>query len=468
MAAAQHRPQKPSMFRRILSPRDHKTKEKPRASTMSEVPSPVNGHRRDDQMLASYEVENTQYRDPEHLHQPYPPPPNRTQSLVYPSSSDSNAPNVPPRHARPVSYNSHPLERKQSNDADESALYVEPANTLKKDSAKASNYCQVEHAEAVPTKQDIKQMTMYKQTMEQKQGGGHRRVRSFGHVIDKSEYSTPFDLLEENERARQRGEEVLPPNIRATLNHPQRSVSDKPPPKPRRIRQTEAAADDSRIPVVSPTPATLSLSDRSHTNSPSSPHSTHSLEQEPIRDDGTNDYDEPWDNKFKDLPRVRTTNKSDSHSAEARASQRHTHSHHTESSHINDRGSPSSPVPFERPRRPNREREHVSISPELPSDRPLGLGFTKGGPARSSGRRDGSSSPLPPVRDGRSFSTPHQPLHHHSYHHSESGVRTSSVSMAGRLLPPTPSEMNERRILARDPSPPPVVIDVSIPLEDQP
>ena len=466
MAAAQHRPQKPNMFRRILSPRDHKhdkdrTKQDKalRASSMSEM----NSHRRDTQLQGSLEVENTVYRDPEQVHQHHPPAPPgpssafRSQSMVC-SPVDGTNPPLPPRNNRPVSFSTgtHPLQRKQSNGPDESSLYMEPANTLK-NSASMSNYVQVEPSEAVPTKKDLKKMTLYRETMEQsmeqKSGGGHRRVRSFGHVIDNSEYSTPFDLLKQNDQAKQRGEAVLPASVRAQLySQPQRSASDKPPPKPphvRKIRQAEPtpADADARIPVISPTPP--GLSNRSHTNSPSSPHSTHSLEQELIRDDGTNDYDEPWDKKFINLPRMRTTTKSEGH----------THDH------LNDRASPPSPSSFDRPRRPFRERDPVSISPELLIEHPLA--FVKGGLERSSGRRESSPSPLPPMHEGRSLSSPQAPFNT-NYHRFDQGDRTSSVSMSKRLLPPTPTDRNERRILTREASPPPTIIDISIPLEDQP
>ncbi len=475
MAAAQHRLQKPNMFRRILSPRD-RTKQAPvkqdkalRTSSMSDM----NSHRRDIQLQGSIEVENTEYRDPEQMHQQYPPAPPassayRSQSMIC-SPVDGSNPPLPPRNNRPISFStgSHPLalQRKQSNDPEESSLYMEPANTLKntasiKNAASMSNYVQVEPSEALPTRKDLKKMTLYRETMEQsieqKSGGGHRRVRSFGHVIDNSEYSTPFDLLKQNNQAKLKGEAVLPESVQTYLyNQPIRSASDRPPPKPkttRRIHQTEPTPADTDvcIPVISPTPP--GLSNRSHTNSPSSPHSTHSSEQELIRDDGTNDYDEPWDSKFKNLTRMRSnTTKSDSQV------------HHD---HLNDRASPPSPGSFERPQRPYRERDPISISPELLIDRPLA--FVKGGLERSSGRREGSPSPLPPTRDGRSVSSAQAPFNA-SHHRFDHGDRTSFVSMSKRVLPPTPTaDRNDRRILTREGSPPPTIIDISIPLQDQP
>ncbi len=462
------------MLRRILSPRDQKKQEKMRTPSMSDI----NGVRRDDDLQGSLEVENTVYRDPELIHQQYPPSPPigpggfRSQSMVV-SPMDASNPPLPPRNNRPVSFSTsnHPLQRNQSNDPNESPLYVEPANTLR--SASVSNYTQVEPSDAHPTRQDLKQMTMYRKTMEQSMehssGRGHRRVRSFGHVIDKSEYSTPFDLLQDNEKARQRGEAILSPSMRAQLNQPHRSASEtsKPPPKPRRIRQIDSSLStdpDCVIPLAPPGPTQPGNFDRSHTNSPSSPHSTNSSEQELIRDDGTNDYDEPWDQKFRDLPRMRTATNPSKPDCQLPSSRNHLHSEQ----HFNNHVSSPSPNSFERPRRPVRERDQVSVSPEIPRENNSLLGFTRGSGERSSGRRETNSSPMSNIRDGRSYSTPQAPypVHSHRLDHIEPALRTSSVSMTKRLLPPTPND--DRWVVNRESSPPPAVIDISIPIEDQP
>lgn len=505
------------MFRRIMSPRggdkskqsDKGKGEKPRATSLSNVKN-LNGHGGSSDLLNSLEVENSAYRDPELIHQP-----TRSQSMIDPRATSTGSiptvtdsmenPPLPPRNTRPASIGHSPQQHiRKTGENDEPPVYVVPADTLtrKANATVISNYSQVEPSETLPTRKDIKKMSMHIETMKQK--SGHRRVRSIGHVVDCSEYSTPFDLLKQNEA---KGDGLLSPGAKAASEQSGHGAAPPKPPKNhhmhKHVKQKEIGGEvDIIIPVVSPTPPNI-LSDRSRTNSPSSPTSTQSSEQELLRDDGTNDYDEPWHDKFKNLnmPTFRHQvsehhQASDSqHSHRQRHTfnhpsdevtsdthhgyrQRHSYNHPPEErtrggSLLGDRVSPPSPTPWDHSPRGYRERDLASISPEVPNDR--SLGFVKGSEIRSSGRRDGSVSPIPSHVHGRSYSHSQPPHHHHhpgAYPRLEdqSHLRTNSVgTMAGRQLPPTPPERNvDQRYGLKDSSPPPSYIDISIPLEDQP
>lgn len=481
MAAAQHQKQKTSMFRRIMSPRGDKSKQNerdkksPRTSSMSNVKN-LNGHGSSNDLQCSLEVENSAYRNPELIHQVAHP--GRSQSMIYPPISVSSSamtdstenPPLPPRNIRPASIG-HPPQQLVRKTSDEPALYMAPADTLnrKANASVTSNYSQVETSDALPTRKEVRKMNMHIETMKQK--SGHRRVRSIGHVVDSSEYSTPFDLLKEIEGKK---ETILPAGVRAALD--QSGAPPKPPKNHhKQVKQRDFGGEvDIIIPVSSPTPPVI-LSDHSRTQSPSSPVSTQSSEQELIRDNGTNDYDEPWHDKFKNLNMPTFRHQVPDEPQHVHRTQRHSHHHQVDErtrvgSQLVDRGSPPSPIPWDRG---YRGRDPASISPEVPHDRPPA--FIKGSADRSSGRREGSVSPNPRTRDIRSYShsqLPHHPGNYPRHEDQSHGLnpRANSVSvMAGRQLPPPPPERNvEQRYVPKEPSPPPALIDISIPLEDQP
>lgn len=478
MAAAQTK-QKTNMFRRMMSPKskhsDKAKSEKPRPSSLSNANiKHLNGHGRNE-IVSSLEVENSSYRDPELLHDVSHP--GRSQSMVYPTSNTINLspmppagasenPPLPPRNIRPASIGHSPQQLLKKAADEEQPLYVAPVDTLNRQPnvIVSPNYSHVETpADVFFSRKDIKKMSMHIETM--KQTTGHRRVRSIGHVVDSSEYSTPFDLLKENQS---KGETALPLSVRGILDKP--TAPPKPPQNHRQMKQidTEPELDDI-IPVISPTSPPTILCDRSPTNSPSSPISTQSSEQEFFRDDGTNDYDEPWHDKFKefDMPTI---------------TQQHHHRspRFTGPQHFDGKTrSNSGPSPVDHLSMGYRGRDPSSISPEVPHERPLT--FVKGGYNSNSGRSEGSVSPNPRVRDARSYS--HSQTHHPGFHsHVENlghGVnpRTNSVSMmGGRQLPLPPMERAgperglglDHRYVPKETSPPPVLIDISIPLEDQP
>lgn len=475
-----------SMFRRILSPRnkpdvENKDRHVQRKSyTAGTFPS--NGHDSNEEVTR---IENSAYGDPEAVSAP---PISRT--------SIGDNPPLPPRNIniRPASMGHHP--------DDESPMYSAPADTLKKGLVNPNfNAPQAETRPAVkdpytmgavPTRTEQRQMQLHQLTMSQKrdqlEDPGHSRARSVGHVIDSSDYSTPFDLQQQMRKA------------------------SAPPPKPPHTRIKQATGTFSEgdiIPVTSPPPTILS--DRDQSNSPSSPLSTPTSEQEITYppDDGTNDYDEPWDRKFR-IPqfnrhRKRHDNIDDSehhHHNHARESPPHPHSsrHHHSQTHeeVSLKGGSSMK---ERASSPAFEIHPKSISakgdhnwgpvrkispqpPEVPAD------LNRPPLPRRVKPREGSTSPIQ-VGPGGRVQQVQQQFHSRSYSQSQNYRRehasdfpmdrTSSMSVQNRKLPSPPMEqppplppsqppppMDHRRT-SRNASPPTsMIIDTSIPLSDQP
>lgn len=498
------------MLRRILSPRQPLQAQeskasakagqfvdtKPRSQSSSAIQ--FNGHLGIGSDEGE-EVKNSSYGDPDNFQQQ----PVRTQSMVTTPTREMNPP-LPPRNVRPLSF-------KQGEAESESSVYVTPADTLRnrpplgnssqRPSAASGSVAAagnmnsqgpavaVDSAEALPTRSERKVMQMHQLTMNQRRGqgggtattpvtavkptnNGHQRTRSFGNVTENSDYSVPFDL----------------------------KGSTRPPMKPPRV-VPQARNEDCIIPINPPSSTSPQPpSDRSDTNSPSSPMSNQSAEHEPPRlDDGNSDYAVPWDrNKIFQNMHV--------HRSVRRAPQ--AKSFKNEDSGISeDSAGPSNRVQSDReavqlPQVPVRNEEQKppsgsirEYSPPTParsgfryqsarepmmgqgpdvSPPPPDLPYDPYRPHRSRAvsdrihRRDGSTSPVSGGNRG-------EDMRYHS----------QSTSYVGRNPPPPPSRLDPPMERGRGdsyPLPPlrdqsaredlgrqsQVIIDVSIPLKDQP
>lgn len=450
---------------------------KPRSQSSSAIVQ-YNGH-----LDEGEEVKNSSYGDPDTFH--------RTQSMVTTPTGEMNPP-LPPRNLRP------PFS-KMGDSESESSVYVTPADTLRNrplanssqhpsasgSGASAGGNSQSSGAvavdpEAIPTKSERKVMQMHQLTMNQRRGqgggvvttpvtatkptNGHQRTRSFGNVTENSDYSVPFNLKNEPPRAPRAP--VKPPRMAPPARH---------------------ESSDCIIPINPPSSTSPQPpSDRSDTNSPSSPMSNQSSEHEPPRqDDG--DYAVPWDrNKiFQNMhvhkgvrkgPQGRSFKIEDSGSSEDSAHREVVQLHQAPVVKTEEQKPPSgnfkeySPPPparggfrYQSAREPMVGLEVSPPPPDLPYD---------SRPHRMSDRihrRDGSTSPVGGSGRGED-----------ARYHSQ-----SSSYIGGRNPPPPPSRLDpplERGRGDSSPLPPPrdhssredmgrqsqIMIDVSIPLKDQP
>ena len=469
--------EKQGFFRRIRSPLQTTSKheDKQRSSSTSVIPvQQSNGHRRNgsDDVV---KIENTAYGDPDIL--------NRFHSTGT-SPGDILNPPLPPRNP--------PKQQSPSGKMnDESPVYVAPADTLQRGGTNSispailsSNYTRAEPLSAPPSRSERKVMEMHQLTMYQRQKPdsgqpSQQRVQNVIHNVDDSEYSTPFNLIQQ-QKAASKG---LKSGSGST--------------RQRRVPQVGVMEDnDQIIPVLSPPPG---LSDRSQTTSPSSPLSTPSSEHEEGGvggggvsggGGGDSDYDIPWDRKFKDLQFVNRHPKRQASGGKL---------------HYPDEGKELHPYPSVRGRRNSPPQKNMyprghtdRSSPPAPPNRNAPSYQNKGQktspqppedlhlarppqylPIRHQSEqyrpRDGSTSPSQMVSryGGHTIHGPHVPRDLPP----EISPRTSSMSvsyMSGRRLPSPPRERSEsspveRRGMLRPPSPPnPVNIDFSIPLCDQP
>ena len=448
------------MLRRILSPRQPQEGSKPKAQggqfvdtkprSQSSSALHYNGH-----VEEGEEVKNLSYGDPDTFHAPV-----RTQSMVTTPTREMNPP-LPPRNLRPP----------------ESSVYVTPADTLRNrpnanssphpsaGSSASSNEISgaAVDPEAQPTKSERRVMQMHQLTMNQRRGGavttpataakpsnGHKRTGSIGTVTERSDYSVPFDLKSD------------------------RAV--RPPVKPPRVAPpTRHESSDCIIPINPPSSTSPQPpSDRSDTNSPSSPMSNQSSEHEqPRQDDG--DYAVPWDRnklfqniRVRRAPQGRNFRNDDSGFSED-ATHRLQGDREFVQLRTEEQKPPSkeySPPPpargglrYQSAREPMMGVEVSPPPPELPYDpRP----HRNRGMSDRVPHRDGSTSPVGVSRG--------------EFH-------SQSASYMGRTPPAPPSRLDpsqERGWGDSSPLPPPrdhsvredmkgqVMIDVSIPLKDQP
>ena len=495
------------LFRRIRSPLEHKNKAKHGAddkhnrSSSTSVPPTLqqqqsNGHKRSgsDDVLR---IENSAYGDPDALNNN-----SHGGGILTPRSQSTGSspgetlmnPPLPPRNP----------PKQPGNMADESPLYVAPADTLQRGGggnggggggpsgispAILSNYTRTEPS-GPPSRTERRVMEMHQLTMSQKQAQSSQpaqRVQAVNVIDNESEYSTPFNVLQQ-QKARQKRNSF---------------GSGSGSGRQRRVPQVGMSEEgDQIIPVLSPPP------DRSQTTSPSSPLSTPSSEHEAegggvggssgspavgAGGGGDSDYDIPWDKKFKEFPNFNRPSKRGSSSGKMHSlpeehpptkgrrpspPQRNVYS---QGGHP-DRNSP--PAPPERNPPPGGPAPHPSWRKTSSPQPPLedGFGRPRHLPARHQSEqhrpRDGSTSPnqLASRPYGHTIHGPHVPRELPP----DIAARTSSMSIpsyiSGRRLPSPPRERSEsspvdpnRRGLLRPPSPPnPVHIDFSIPLCDQP
>lgn len=489
--------EKQGFFRRIRSPLEHRTtskqEEKQRSSSTSVIPvQKSNGHQRNgsDDVV---KIENTAYGDPDIFN-------NRSHSTGA-SPGDILNPPLPPRNPPKQLQQSSSTSNMSGRMNDESPLYVAPADTLQRGGsgtnnispAVLSNYTRAEPPSAPPSKSERKVMEMHQLTMSQKQRqdlgqsathAQQQRVQ-VQTVVDNSEYSTPFNLLQQQQQKK------------AGSASKGGSSSGSGSGRQRRVPQIGMVDEnDQIIPVLSPPPG---HSDRSQTTSPSSPLSTLSSEHEEggtgggggtVSGGGDSDYDIPWDRKFKELqfvsrqPRRQPSGGKMHHHDDGKEfyplrgrkespPQRNMYTRgHT------DQNSP--PAPPERGPPTGYQNKGRKMSPQPPEElllsRPPAPRFL---PSRHQSEqhrpRDGNTSPNQMVGryGGHTIHGPHYPRDIPP----EISPRTSSMSashMSGRRLPSPPRERSEsspvdRRGVLRPPSPPnPVHIDFSIPLCDQP
>jgi hypothetical protein len=511
--------EKQGFFRRIRSPLEHRTtskhEEKQRSSSTSVIPvQQSNGHQRHGSNDV-VKIENTAYGDPDILS-------NRSHSTGATPGDILNPP-LPPRNPpkQLIGLQQQPSSSPSSNTSgnmnDESPVYVAPADTLQRSGGSGGiatnnltkgilgNYTRAEPLSAPPSKNERKVMELHQLTMSQRQRqepgplaahAHHQQQRVQVHNADNSEYSTPFNLIQQ----RRGGGGGGSGKAGSTRTQQQRRVPQIGMPE----------ENDQIIPVLSPPPG---HSDRSQTTSPSSPLSTPSSEHEEggpggmggggsgiggAGGGGDSDYDIPWDRKFRDLQLINRHPNPKRQSSGGKI-------------HYPDDGKEFMPHPSSRggrrespPQRSMYPRGHSDRnSPPAPPDRNLPSSYQQ-----SKGRK---TSPQPPPEElllSRPPAPRYLPSRHQSEQHRprdgstspnqmmgrygghtihgphvprdlppEISPRTSSMSashMSGRRLPSPPRERSEsspvdRRGVLRPPSPPnPVHIDFSIPLCDQP
>ena len=463
-----------SIFRRIRSPREPKDRDQdqtaPNARSFSTgtIPGSQHGHRRH----RSDEIQNVIYTEP-----------NNVVNSHRPDASRGENPPLPPRN-RPASVgNAHQLKRQVSSDDD--PYYVTPVDTLNRRGVVNPTSLSQGERFPVPTRSERKQMHMHEMTLSQRHVLSHRRAGSVGHVIDSSDYSTPWNLIKEREE-RDKENQVAP----------------KPPPKPQRssdrsknkktVVQQSVHSDDSDdiIPVMSPTPPLVH--DRSQTNSPSSPTITAA---ENTSQGGSDDYDEPWDRKFRDFrmgapgrvrsSRGRLEGEADGAGNSPLNPHPHRHSHHEIHHHHSHHHTPtqgrehSPPQPDVRPRigAKSASEKIKRRSPPLPELRPRMYTRSTSDRTFNATREPEDNrgpSPVPPVsqswavgRGFRDFQKPHLPFEH-ILPSCELQPRASSVSNRRLPSPPMePGDSQEQRRCSRPDSPPTTQIDVHLPLGEQ-
>lgn len=492
-----------AFFRRIRSPREPRDDRKQmpnRSYSTSAIHSTANGHRRHKSNEVE-KIENVIYSEP-------------NVSLSQEQGRRDENPPLPPRNSRPASYSvghAHQLSRQISDEE----CYVAPADTLVRKSA--LNVTQGDKGGPIPTHGERKQMLMHQVTQSQK--AGHRRTHSFDKVIDSSDYSTPWNLIQQGQGKEKTAAPPKPPKGR------DRSSSKMV------VQSSHGDGGDNIIPVTSPPPVP-SAEDRSLTNSPSSPVSTADSPNTPTPEHPPvcgDDYDEPWDKKFKDFHMPKTkphkhhsgrekVNKSDGESDgtsdlsnttrrthSPKPQERHPHDHHHDHS-LPPHPPPSHPPPppyptpyvetdirarvgtrgSSRGSPPTDMRPHIGsrsaserhrLSPQPDHDPRPRLN------TRNSERslRERSTSPIQPFAQSWSVGRVamlRDQQRGHPLHHDLPGdylppgpdnlLRSSSVSiplLSRRLPSPPPPEDLPR--MSRTNSPPCAHIDITIPLEEQ-
>lgn len=306
------------MFRRIRSPRDEKSPGKDagaNSKTFTSGQLHVN-HRRhkSDEVQAVQTVQTVQnviYSEP--VASPSNGPSARGANVA--AALVDDGPPLPPRN-RPASVGNSNQLRKQMS-ADDDPYYVAPADTLRNRRGLVVN-------PAVPggdkgaalTKSERKQMQILEMAQSQKQVMSHTRTGSFGRLVDSSDYSTPWNLIQQQREKREKREKQMAANVAAEKQPQEPEVVGEreedetakpgPPPKPQRLSNRTKRAivqqclqnheGDTIIPVSSPSPSSGLVHDvRSQSNSPTSP--PVAADNDMPQTEREDDYDEPWDRR---------------------------------------------------------------------------------------------------------------------------------------------------------------------------
>lgn len=470
------------MLRKILSPRETKSKRSHSVNAAHNGDS-YKGQPNED---SGEDVKNINYGDPDLY------PPTRSQSLIV-GDMASNPP-LPPRNLR--------------GPREDSMVYVNPADTLKKASSplpatsptlvpspsgtggatggdpppgssphqhqpRNSDYTTPVLKSEGATRSELRQMQMHQLTQSQRKQGmtasvgaggggeaamtggpsrpsnGHNRTRSFGNVTDNSDYSVPFNLLQQN----------------AASSSSATSGSRMPSGMKPQQQLTKVQSNERIIPI-NPSTSPQPPYDRSDTNSPCSPLSNQSSEQETVTavHHQEDDYAIPWD-------RSKVVNMIQKKSAGG--DRRRDLQQQTRSGSLRDS---SPPAPGRAMHRFHSAREqHQCVVENSPPPPDLTFAPT----SRSHGVRVGGSAGFDRGhQDNIGGST--SPVHRmhgagHSYgkssHEMPDDVSQHALHSGRRL--PTPPRLDPPRDRVIPPPPPrgeheAVVIDVDIPLDDQP
>lgn len=463
-----------AFLRRIRSPRERgEHYSPPQASGSSFRP----GHRRyrsDESAHIVREVPDTDFLDGNHLSQPL------DSQEPFPEGEYS-APNppLPPRVSMSKASSNRADVKRQNSDDD--SYYLTPVDTIRRGPANLAL-----PSGAAPTRSERRLMEIHQRTLTQRQDGsfvpGHRRVGSSGHVVDTSEYSTPWNSLQEQRH----GSSGAPPL------RPSRSRSDRAANV--RVAQTQDSGED--VIVVQ---GGIPSDDGSRTSSPSSPPMATPAPPAPHlpAKEGGDDYDEPWDRRFKNFhihSSVRSRGRLDDEQPRHGSVGSRTHHHHTTTSapslhsppHHSSHPDLPPPPPFQPPPPPV---ERNSPPPRLfnpPRVSPPMDEFSQRLAMRSYSDRGRilTSPPLDDVRrqrNGRGGSDhflratspvfPHDSLSQPDMSKmSSSGLVTSFHPRSHhrhRRLPSPPHMGGDPRLIHPD-SPTPPFIDLSVPLKDQP
>ena len=230
------------------------------------------GHHRHG-IVDSMEVNNAIYSEPTPL------------DRVAPRGGGGTGGEDPPLPPRPLSGSAQPDDSSQPE-----AFYQAPVDTLGRgcgmDQQQRSSSTK-DKERAQQKERDRKRMDWHERTLNQLQGAagggglGHRRTRSGGHLIDNAEYSTPWNVKEEQRRL---------------SGQPQKPPRGKKPGVGKPIPATPNDGSDNIIPV-SPNAILSSPHDRAQSASPVPPRSPLPSSTEP-------EYDDPWDVKNRNINQV--------------------------------------------------------------------------------------------------------------------------------------------------------------------
>lgn len=271
-----------AFLRRIRSPRDREEHCSPPQSSGGAFRPGHRRYRSDESAHIVREIPDTDFLDGNPLSQPL------DSHEPFPEGEEESAynPPLPPRVS--MSKTSKRTDVKRQN-SDDDPYYLTPVDTIRRGPANLAL-----PTGAAPTRSERRLMEIHQRTLSQRQDRvqdgsffpGHRRAGSSGHVVDTSEYSTPWNALHDQRHGGSGGGGVPP--VR-----PPRSRSDRTPNA--RVAQTQDTGED--IIVVQ---GGIPSEDGSRTSSPGSPPVAAPAPPAMAKEAG-DDYDEPWDRRFKNF-----------------------------------------------------------------------------------------------------------------------------------------------------------------------